>query len=145
MLPFFTHAIEGEEFRDVEIQGFEGRRALGVAIALANGSGVAIRDCRAAEGTGTFLEQSGVTDQRLFVNNDLSRAPRVRPPRRTDSRRPVTSCRRVRRAGVGLPDRCGDVAGPLPARSGIASLACVRAIRPGVIEPFRFALRHPPT
>ena len=34
MLPFFTHAIEGEEFRDVEIQGFEGRQALGVAIAL---------------------------------------------------------------------------------------------------------------
>ena len=29
------------------------------------------------EGTGTFLEQEGVTDQRLFVNNDLSRAARA--------------------------------------------------------------------
>jgi hypothetical protein len=72
--PFFTHAIEGEDFRDVEIQGFEGRQAAGAAIALRNGSGVTIRDCRAVQGTGTFLEQAGVADQRLFVNNDLSRA-----------------------------------------------------------------------
>ena len=75
--PFFTHAIEGEEFRDVEIQGFEGRQAAGAAIALRNGNGVTIRDCRAAGGTGTFLEQTGVTDQRLFVNNDLGRAARA--------------------------------------------------------------------
>ena len=74
---FFTHAIEGEEFRNVEIQGFEGRPAAGAAIMLRSGSGVTIRDCRAAEGTGTFLEQAGVTDQRLFANNDLSRAARA--------------------------------------------------------------------
>ena len=75
--PFFTHAIEGEEFHDVEIQGFEGRPAAGAAIALRHGSGVTIRDCRAAEGTDTFLEQIGVKDQRLFANNDLSGAARA--------------------------------------------------------------------
>ena len=61
----------------MEIQGFEGRPAAGAAIALRNGSGVTIRDCCAVEGTGTFLEQAGVTDQRLFANNDLSRAARA--------------------------------------------------------------------
>jgi hypothetical protein len=72
---FFSYGIEGENFRDVEIQGFEGRQAKAggdPCIVLRNGSGVSIRDCRAGYGTGTFLSQSGVTDQRLFVNNDLS-------------------------------------------------------------------------
>jgi len=76
--PFFTHGIEGEEFRDVDIQGFEGSGANGrPAIALRNGSGLSIRDCRATGGTGTFISQTGVSDQRLFVNNDLRGAHRT--------------------------------------------------------------------
>jgi hypothetical protein len=77
---FFSYGIQGEEFRDVEIQGFEGRhakRGSGSAIALRNGNGISIRDCRATEGTDTFLSESGVSDQRLFVNNDLCRAERA--------------------------------------------------------------------
>ena len=76
--PFFTHGIEGEEFGDVEIQGFEGRGANGrPAVALRNGSGVSIRDCRASNDAGTFFSQTGVSDQRLFVNNDLRGARRT--------------------------------------------------------------------
>ncbi len=73
----FTHAVEGEEFQDVTIAGFEGRQAQtgqGTAMALRNGSGLTVRDCTAAAGTGTFLSLDRVADQRLFVNNDLSRA-----------------------------------------------------------------------
>jgi len=76
--PFFTHGIEGEEFRDVEVQGFEGRGANGrPAMALRNGSGISIRDCRASDGAGAFVSQTGVSDQRLFVNNDLRGARRT--------------------------------------------------------------------
>lgn len=74
---FFSYGIEGEEFRDVEIQAFEGRQARageGTAISLRNGRGITIRDCRAAEGTDTFLSQTSVAGQRLFANNDLGEA-----------------------------------------------------------------------
>lgn len=72
---FFSYGIEGEEFRDIDIRGFEGRGAAGrAAVALRNGSGVSICDCRATEGAGMFLSQSGVSDQRLFANNDLADA-----------------------------------------------------------------------
>jgi polygalacturonase len=77
--PFFAHGIEGEEFRDVDIQGFEGRGANGrAAIALRNGSAISIRECRATNGgAGAFVSQTGVSDQRLFVNNDLRGARRT--------------------------------------------------------------------
>ncbi|MFN8009643.1 MAG: polygalacturonase, partial [Terriglobia bacterium] len=39
-----------------------------------HGKNVSIRNSQAAEGTSTFLWVSDVTDQRLFVNNDLSKA-----------------------------------------------------------------------
>jgi hypothetical protein len=82
---FFTHGIRGEDFRDVEIRAFEGRQAHGpehdAAIALARGRGLTVRDCRAAEGTGTFLRLEAVADQRLFVNNDLRDAREAFQPK----------------------------------------------------------------
>jgi parallel beta-helix repeat protein len=88
---FFSHAIEAEDFEDVEIRDFEGRQANAAnvaAIALRRGNGISIRDCRAAAGCGTFLSQTGVSGQGLFVNNDLSRSMRAFEPLRhgfTDS------------------------------------------------------------
>jgi len=46
-------------------------------MALRNGSGISIRDCRASDGAGAFVSQTGVSDQRLFVNNDLRGARRT--------------------------------------------------------------------
>jgi hypothetical protein len=78
---YVTHGIEVENFQDVVIDGFRGRQGSktgnGAAIALSHGSNVTIRNCQAVEGTGTFLLQSSVTGQRLFVNNDLSRAKKL--------------------------------------------------------------------
>lgn len=73
--PFGSYGIDGEDFRDVEINGFEGRGVGGrPVIALRNGTGVSIRDCRATTGAGVFIQQTGVSGQRLFVGNDLSEA-----------------------------------------------------------------------
>ncbi len=84
---FFTHAIQAEHCRDIEIAGFRGRQAHAnastAAIALSDVSGVAVRDCRAEEGTGTFLALSNVADQGLFVNNDLARARQATNPAKT--------------------------------------------------------------
>jgi parallel beta-helix repeat protein len=80
---FFSDGIEGENFHDLEIQGFEGRQAktgTGSAIALRNGSGISIRDCRATNGTGTFISLNDVADQGLFINNDLGKARSVFEP-----------------------------------------------------------------
>ena len=56
---FFSHGIECENFRNLEVDGFVGRQAQAEgknsAISLSNGSGVTIRDSVAAEGTQTFL------------------------------------------------------------------------------------------
>ena len=79
---FFTEAMRFEQFRDIEIDGFKGRPLQGKhsAIALKDGAGVTIRNCQAAEGTDVFLSQSGVSDARAFLNNDLTRAQRVCEP-----------------------------------------------------------------
>ncbi|HOQ43695.1 MAG TPA: glycosyl hydrolase family 28 protein [Bryobacteraceae bacterium] len=85
--PYFTHAIQVENFRDLEISGFRGRQAHTTAntaaIALSKGQGVTIRDCRAAEGTATFLALNEVTGQRMFVNNDLAAAKELSSPQKT--------------------------------------------------------------
>ena len=47
-------------------------------------NGVAVRDCRAEEGTGTFLALTNATDQGLFVSNDLARARQATNPANTD-------------------------------------------------------------
>jgi hypothetical protein len=75
---YASHAIEGEYFEDLVIDGFRGRQGLAggkaAAISLSHGRGVTIRNSEAAEGTGVFLMHDDVSDQRLFVNNDLSKA-----------------------------------------------------------------------
>ena len=78
MPDFFNNSIWCENSSDVEIDGFVGRQAhLGdsrAAIVLDKVNGATIRNCRAAEGTGVFLQTVDVNDGRLFVNNDLSKA-----------------------------------------------------------------------
>lgn len=75
---FFSNSIWCENVSDVEIDGFIGRQAhLGdsrAAIVFEKVNGATIRNCKAAEGTGVFLQAVDVNDGRLFVNNDLSRA-----------------------------------------------------------------------
>ena len=85
---FFTHAIQVEHSREIEIAGFRGKpapaNASAAAIALSDGSGVTVRDCRAEEGTGAFLALNNVADQRLFANNDLASARQATDPAKTD-------------------------------------------------------------
>ena len=75
---YLSHGIECEYFEDVTIDGFKGRQGAkapnGAAIALEHGKTVSIRNSQAIDGTDTFLLVSDVMDQRLFVNNDLSKA-----------------------------------------------------------------------
>ncbi|MGA2172942.1 MAG: glycosyl hydrolase family 28 protein [Sedimentisphaerales bacterium] len=81
---FFNHSIWCQTVSDVEIDGFIGRQAhLGdsrSAISLDGVSGATIRNCTAAEGTGVFLQTANLTDERLFVNNDLSNARQAMEP-----------------------------------------------------------------
>jgi hypothetical protein len=82
--PYFSNGMECENFRDLDIDGFSGRQARAssqeAVIDLKDGQGVAIRNSTATEGTGTFLSLSGVTQERLFVNNDLGAAQRAMRP-----------------------------------------------------------------
>jgi hypothetical protein len=75
---FFSNSIWCENVSNVEIDGFIGRQAhLGdsrAAIVLDKVNGAIIRNCRAAEGTGIFLQTTDMTNGRLFANNDLSNA-----------------------------------------------------------------------
>jgi hypothetical protein len=81
---FFTHAIECENFHNLEVDGFAGRQAQAggksSTISLSNGSGVTIRDSVAAEGTQTFLADTGITGRIILLNSDLSRAKVVISP-----------------------------------------------------------------
>jgi hypothetical protein len=78
---FFTHAIECEEFRDLEVLRFRGRQAqkTGSAIRLRSGTDVVVSDSRAATDTDTFLDLAGVGGRRLVSNNDTRAARRERP------------------------------------------------------------------
>ena len=81
---FFSHGIQCEHFRNIDIDGFRGRQPHAgdnrAAIAVNDGSGVTIRNCRAGEGTGVFLSCSAIKDERLFANNDLSSAKKAFEP-----------------------------------------------------------------
>jgi hypothetical protein len=81
---FFSHGIEIENFTNVDIDRFVGGPAHKdgglAAIALSKGSGIAIRDCKAAKGTGVFVSLEGVSDCGLFVNNDLQDAQKISEP-----------------------------------------------------------------
>jgi polygalacturonase len=78
---FFSHGIECEDFENLVIDGFSGRQAhtsgTGSVISLKNGKTATIRNCFAAERSGTFLTLSNVSDQRLFVNNDIGNAQKA--------------------------------------------------------------------
>jgi parallel beta-helix repeat protein len=85
---FFSHGIECENFRNLQVDGFSGRQAKSEsknsAISLSNGSGVTIRDSVAAEGTQTFLAHTGVTGGIVLLNNDLSRTKVVISPAKAE-------------------------------------------------------------
>jgi hypothetical protein len=69
--------VRVEDFKDLTINDFEGKQAqagVGAAIALEDGTGVAISNSRAMPGTQTFLQMRKVEDRRVFVNYDLSGA-----------------------------------------------------------------------
>jgi hypothetical protein len=78
---YFTHAIECEDFEDLEVERFRGRQAqkAGSAICLRRGRDAVVRDSRAAEGTDTFLQAIDVTGRRFFSNNDVRAARREGP------------------------------------------------------------------
>jgi Glycosyl hydrolases family 28/Pectate lyase superfamily protein len=75
---YFSSAIVCQQFYNLEIQGFTGRQArlkgTAPAIALSYGSVVSVRDSDAAPGTGTFLVTRDVTEEGLFVGNDVKNA-----------------------------------------------------------------------
>jgi hypothetical protein len=77
MPDYFSEAVRVEDFKDLTINDFEGKQAqagVGAAIALEDGTGVAISNSRAMPGTQTFLQMRKVEDRRVFVNYDLSGA-----------------------------------------------------------------------
>ena len=73
---FFSHGIQGEEFQDIRIEGYEGAPAPGrvdaAAISLKNGSGVSIVNSTANSAVEIFLSHSNVIQQGLFIGNDLT-------------------------------------------------------------------------
>ena len=75
---YFSSGIECEDFKRLEIDGFEGRQASdsskGAAILLRRGSGVSIRNSKAAAGTNIFLSVENVGGEHLFSGNDLANA-----------------------------------------------------------------------
>jgi hypothetical protein len=78
---YFSNGIECEDFRHLELDGFEGRQASmslpAPAIALRRGQDVTIRASKADPGTSTFLSVSDVSGEGLFASNDMRSAKRV--------------------------------------------------------------------
>jgi hypothetical protein len=78
---YFSQAIESEDFRDLSIDGLEGRAAFTNAtlatVSLLLGRGVSIVNSRALPGTETFLQTAEVTGEGLFALNDLREAQRA--------------------------------------------------------------------
>lgn len=81
---FFNHAICCEQVTRLTIDAFEGRQPHlddpRAAIALNDARRVTIRNCTAAEGTGTFLSCRASEGTGLFVNNDVRRARKAIEP-----------------------------------------------------------------
>jgi len=83
MPDYFSNAIRVEDFSDLTIDAFAGRQAQSAAVAavfLQNGSGVAITNSRAMQGTQTFLQMNKVHGRRVFVNYDMGEAAKVIVP-----------------------------------------------------------------
>jgi hypothetical protein len=78
---YFSNAIECEDFRHLDLDGFEGRQATAAseapAIVLRRGENVSVRNSKAGPGTSTFLSSSDIKEPGLFVGNDLRNAKRV--------------------------------------------------------------------
>ncbi len=83
---YFSNGIYCEHFKNVRIDGFDGRQAQtkksDPAVVLEHGTDVSILNCRASKGTGTFLYLKDVKDRRQFIDNDLSEARRSTVPSR---------------------------------------------------------------
>lgn len=81
---YFSNGIYCEHFKNLVIDGFDGRQAqvsgLDAAIELNHGTGVSILNCRAPKGTGSFLQLKDVKNERQFINNDLGNARRSAKP-----------------------------------------------------------------
>jgi parallel beta-helix repeat protein len=103
---FFSHAIQFENFDNVDIDGFSGGPAHPdggqAAIALSKGGHVSIRNSRAARGTGVFLSVADVVDGGLFVNNDLREARVICQPEKLP----------FQASGNLLPKEAGDIIAP---------------------------------
>ena len=80
---YFSNGVECEQFRDIEIDRFEGKQAQpsGAALSFSNGAGLSITGSTAAPGTATFLKLTNVTDRFAFVNYDLTAAKQIIEPR----------------------------------------------------------------
>ena len=80
MPDFYSSAMQIEDARNVDIDRFRGRQAAlqskAPVIALSRVEGVSIRNSTATEGAATFVWMDHVTGQKLFAQNDLSRAQR---------------------------------------------------------------------
>jgi polygalacturonase len=81
---FFTHAIQLESARDIDIDSFRGGPAhkdgVHAAIALSKVGKISIRNSTASKGTGAFVSFAEVTDGGLFTDNDLAEARKVSEP-----------------------------------------------------------------
>jgi hypothetical protein len=75
---FFSGGLECENIKKLVIDGFYGRQGhpsgSAPVISISNSSIVTVRNSFASEGAGTFLLLSDVSEQRLFVNNDVTNA-----------------------------------------------------------------------
>ncbi len=73
--PYFSNAIECEDFKRLNVDGFYGRQAPHTnakeSIALRRGQDLTIRNSKAAAGTLIFLSVTDVTGEGLFSGNDL--------------------------------------------------------------------------
>lgn len=72
---YFSNAIECEDFKRLNVDGFYGRQAPHAAakesISLRRGQDVTIRNSKAAAGTSIFLSGADLTGEGLFSGNDL--------------------------------------------------------------------------
>ncbi len=76
---YFSDGVYCEDFRDISVEGFEGRQSQdesGAALAFANGTAISINTSKALPGTNTFLRLSNVTERRLG-DLDLAAAKRA--------------------------------------------------------------------
>jgi hypothetical protein len=86
--PEWGSAIRCRHVRDLEIDGFAGRQAMGsqaAAIRLRDTKSAFIHNCRAPEGAGVFLKLDEGCEDVALMGNDLSRAKQVATGEETDS------------------------------------------------------------